>query len=261
MIDDLSNDLDLSKEKTEVLGSRLRQYNLLAPGVKVTAGRTGDRSTQGFFTPYTTVNMDNPIRGVYCNNIPGLFRHLSMIHQADEWRLFMDASNASFKAVLLHNTNQLPSIPLYYAVGDAERREVIEQVLDKIKYNLHQWKVCSDLKMVAVFLGITGGNAKYPCFICQWDHGSKYDKYNDPAFVFRGEPEVGKFGQKYMPLIDRKKVMIPPLHVKLGVVTNFLKTLTDNKQLLKDQNTPTFDYLKTLFGTAVNDSKIKAGMS
>jgi hypothetical protein len=35
---------------------------------------------------------------------------------AEEWRLFIDSSLVSLKAVLIHNGNKYPSIPLAHAV-------------------------------------------------------------------------------------------------------------------------------------------------
>ena len=44
-------------------------------------------------------------------------KELGLEHDPDEWRLFIDSSKASLKAVLLHNVNQNPSVPVAHAVG------------------------------------------------------------------------------------------------------------------------------------------------
>ena len=44
-------------------------------------------------------------------------------HISDEWRLYIDASKSSLKAVLLHNGNTKPSVPLAYAVNMKESYE------------------------------------------------------------------------------------------------------------------------------------------
>ena len=41
---------------------------------------------------------------------------LQLQHAAHQWRLFIDSYMLSSKAVLLHNGNKLPSIPLNHAV-------------------------------------------------------------------------------------------------------------------------------------------------
>ena len=47
-----------------------------------------------------------------------LFRNntLGIEHRPDEWRLFIDLSKLSLKAVLLHNGNKLPSVPIARAM-------------------------------------------------------------------------------------------------------------------------------------------------
>jgi len=47
--------------------------------------------------------------------VDGLFEALNMSHCSDEWRLFIDSSKVSLKAVLLHSGNVLPSIPVAHA--------------------------------------------------------------------------------------------------------------------------------------------------
>jgi hypothetical protein len=40
---------------------------------------------------------------VTCKNVDSLFKALNMNHCSDEWRLFIDSSKVSLKAVFLHN--------------------------------------------------------------------------------------------------------------------------------------------------------------
>jgi hypothetical protein len=53
---------------------------------------------------------------VYCTDIDKIMAALGQDHKTDEWRLFVDSSKHSIKAVLLHNGNKHPSIPIAYAV-------------------------------------------------------------------------------------------------------------------------------------------------
>ena len=46
---------------------------------------------------------------------------------SDEWRLFIDSSKVSLKAVLLHNGNVLPSIPVAHAFGIKESYDSMKQ--------------------------------------------------------------------------------------------------------------------------------------
>ena len=43
----------------------------------------------------------------------------------------------------------------------------IKLILERLKFGVHQWLICVDLKIF--LLGQTGGYTKYPCFLCYWD--------------------------------------------------------------------------------------------
>ncbi|GBM96904.1 hypothetical protein AVEN_99097-1 [Araneus ventricosus] len=40
---------------------------------------------------------------IFCNDVDSLFKALELQHNPQEWRLFIDSSKVSLKAVLLHN--------------------------------------------------------------------------------------------------------------------------------------------------------------
>lgn len=50
-----------------------------------------------------------------------------------EWRLFTDSSNKNFKAVLLHNGNEVPSVLLAYGTNMKEKYDYVK----KIEYEKH----------------------------------------------------------------------------------------------------------------------------
>jgi hypothetical protein len=52
---------------------------------------------------------------VYCNDADGLFGAFGPVHNPDDWQLFIDSSKISLKAVLLHNGNIYPPVPLAYS--------------------------------------------------------------------------------------------------------------------------------------------------
>ena len=76
-------------------------------------------------------------------------------HDTTEWRLFIDSSKASLKAVLLHNGNKFASVPLAHASNMKESYDNMKllHVLQKIQYEKYIWNICADLKVVAVLLG------------------------------------------------------------------------------------------------------------
>jgi len=46
-------------------------------------------------------------------------------------------------------------------------------LLGKIKYDEFKWKLCGDLKVVALLLGLQLGCTKYCCLLCEWDSGTR----------------------------------------------------------------------------------------
>jgi len=66
---------------------------------------------------------------VYCTDVDGIMQELGYTHRSVEWRLFIDPSKLSLKAVLLHNVNMLPSIPIAYAAHMTETYEDMKHLL------------------------------------------------------------------------------------------------------------------------------------
>ena len=107
----------------------------------------------------------------------GLMAALMVKHDPGEWRLFIDSSKTSLKAVLLHNGNVLPSIPVGHAIHMKETYENMKELLRCIKYEQHQWHLSGDLKVVALLLGFQGGYTKHSCFLCEWDSRARESQY------------------------------------------------------------------------------------
>ena len=112
-------------------------------------------------------SMENSL--VYCVDIQGLIDKLGTVYNSSDWRLFIDASKSSLKAVLLHNANQFASIPLAYSTCVKESYENMKLLLGKLQYSTHTWKICVDFKVLNMQQGQQFGFTKYPCFMCEWD--------------------------------------------------------------------------------------------
>lgn len=250
MLNDLCKDLFLSKELSEVLASRLRGLNLLEPGVTVTSFRQNDQKFRRFFENDSNEN-DIVQNRAYCKDINGLFTEFNITHKPDEWRLFIDSSVNSLKAALIHNGNRLKSVPIYYGTKCKETKEIIENLLQKINYEHFQWPICADLKVVNILLGQQHGYTSNPCFKCLWNSRSANSYTAKAASEPRGAPVVGKHNILYQPLVDSRKIIIPPLHVKLGIVKNFIKAL--------DRDGDAFARLRQIF-PGITPAKLNEGI-
>ena len=103
-LNDLSRDLNLSKESAQLLGSQLQDHNLLAPGTTFYWYHNRDEEFRKYFT------WDEQHSLVYCNDVGKLVSASGMQYEATEWRLFLDSSVRSMKAVLLHIGNKVASV-------------------------------------------------------------------------------------------------------------------------------------------------------
>ena len=92
---------------------------------------------------------------------------LNINHNPLDWRLFTDSSKLRIKAVLLHNNNTLPSIPVDHSVRN-KSYENAKILMETINYNKFKWQICGDLNVIALLLGLQGFT-KYCCFMCEWD--------------------------------------------------------------------------------------------
>lgn len=147
-LNDLIRDLGLTKDKGELLSSRLKEWNLVEKCVKVSEQRDRQKPFSKFFAT------DNGL--VHCNDINGLFAELNIAHDTKEWRLFIDGSSQSLKAVLLHNGNLYRSIPLAYSATLKEKYDNIKHIMSAIKYDEYQWEVIGDFKMISFLSGLQG---------------------------------------------------------------------------------------------------------
>jgi len=237
--------LDLSKNKAEMLAADLKSLNLLQPDVNI----TGFRSRQQGFMSYFSANDKNTF--VYCNDIECLMAEMDVEYNADEWRIFIDSSKRSLKAVLLYYDNSKSPVPVAYSTDMKESYLSIKCILDVLKYGDHKWRVCCDLKVVGFLTGMQSGYVKHGCFLCNWDSRWSGNQYSRKDWVMRAEEEIGQLNIINPRLVPLDKILIPPLHIKLGVVKNFIKSI--------DAKGPALPYLKTLF-PKLSEAKIKEGM-
>ncbi|GFW51877.1 uncharacterized protein TNCV_1188081 [Trichonephila clavipes] len=125
----LVRDLGLPKDTAEVLGSRLKERHLLNSGVSF----SGYRFREKEFVPFFTQEGDL----VFCNNGPAILEMFKIMYELEEWRLFIDSSKRSLKAVLLHIGNRYASVPVGHSVHLKECYKNPEFILNKLSYSDH----------------------------------------------------------------------------------------------------------------------------
>ena len=140
-LNDLTRDLGLSKESAQLLGSRLSENNLLSAETTFFWYRSRDEE----FRKYFSSDQKNSL--VYCNNIGGLIAAMGFTYDPTEWRLFIDSSSRSLKAVLLFNGNKISSVPVGYSVHMTKNYRNMELLLTALQYKDHNWLICGDLKV------------------------------------------------------------------------------------------------------------------
>ncbi|GFX18544.1 uncharacterized protein TNCV_3371171 [Trichonephila clavipes] len=142
-LNDLVRDLGLPKDTAEVLGSRLKERHLLNSGVSFSWYRFKEKE----FVPFFTQEGDL----VFCNNVPAILEMFKIMYKPEEWRLFIDSSKRSLKAVLLYNGNRYASE--------------------------HKGITCGDFKVISMLLGQQSGYTKFPSFFCEWDSRDRKQHY------------------------------------------------------------------------------------
>lgn len=177
-------------------------------------------------------------------------RVIGINYDANDWRLFIDSSKTSLKSVLLHKTNQMPPVPIAYSTETKEDYDTLKQILLDVKYQEHQWRISGDLKVVAILMGLQLGYTKYMCFMCLWDTRFKGNHYRTHNWVNRSNAPNVRGNVIHPPLVDEGKILLPPVHIKLGIVKNFIKAIVGRPEV--------FECLRMVF-PHLSQAKIKEG--
>jgi len=200
-VNDLVRDLELSNSKAELLESRLKKWNLLEKNVQISSFRTYQQ-----LVPFFRKEDDL----VFCYDVDGLMNALGIKHDPQEWRLFIDSSKLSLKAVLLHNGKQHPSIPVGHAIHMKETHENLKQLLNKLEYSKYGWHICGDLKVVCLLMGLQLGYTKFCCFLCEWESRTKTLHYLKRDWSQRVSLKVGEKNVQHPALAEWHKILLPP---------------------------------------------------
>ena len=159
---------------------------------------------------------------------------LGIVHyEANSWRLFIDSSKRSLKCLLLQNTNEYASIPIGHSATLKEKYEPVKQVLECIKYNQHNWKICIIQKMVNFLLGQQSRYTKHPCFLCMWDSRDKANHWVKKDWEPRITLRAGDKNIINEPFVPRDRIILPPLHIELELIKQLVKALDKDGECFK----------------------------
>ncbi|GBM80540.1 hypothetical protein AVEN_12470-1 [Araneus ventricosus] len=104
---------------------------------------------------------------------------------------------------------------------------------EKINYQEHHWMVCGEFKMLTMLLGQQAGYIKYPCFLCLWDSRDRYLHWTKIDWSLRGALTPGEKNVINITLVPPEKVLLPPLHIKLGLMKQFIKSVPKDGECLR----------------------------
>ena len=117
-------------------------------------------------------------------------------------------------------------MPIAHAVGMKETYETMEVLLKLIKSVDHKWNICGDLKVITLLLGMQLGYTKHMCFLCLWNSRDDASHFIVQEWPARKDFSSGQWNVKHVPLVNPEQVFLPPLHIKLGLMKNFVKAMS-----------------------------------
>ncbi|GFU64796.1 uncharacterized protein TNCV_2128701 [Trichonephila clavipes] len=98
-LSDLVRELNLTKEASEILASRLKEKKLLTPETNITFYRTREKNLLPFF-----FSQEKYL--VFCNDVGGLLQQMGLKNpQPSGWRLFIDSSKRSLCLIIVISTD------------------------------------------------------------------------------------------------------------------------------------------------------------
>ncbi len=99
-----------------------------------------------------------------------------------------------------------------------------------------------------MLLGQQSGYAKFPCFLCECDSRARSQHWIQRDWPARHNLTPGSKNILHEELIEPGKVLLPPLHIKFGLMKLFVKAL--------DKTRECFQYICTKF-SLVSHEKCK----
>ena len=102
-------------------------------------------------------------------------------------------------------------------------------LMEAINYDTFKWQISGDLKVSALLLGLQQVFTKYCCLICDWDSRARslhYSRKDEPATK---SLEPGIMNVENQPLVEPSKILLPSMHLKLGLMKNVVKGMNQEE--------------------------------
>jgi hypothetical protein len=98
---------------------------------------------------------------------------------------------------------------------------------------------------------VQGGYTTYSCFLCLWDSRATDQHYIRKVWPERGQLIPGMHNVIHKALVPREKILLPPLHIKLALLKQFVNAL--------DPNSAALHHIRKMF-PHLSDVKVKDGI-
>jgi hypothetical protein len=85
-------------------------------------------------------------------------------------------------------------------------------LIEAINYDKFKWQICGDLKVIALLLGLQQR------FICELDSRACCLRYSRKDWPARKSLEPGIMNVENQPLVELSKILLPPMHLKIGLM-------------------------------------------
>lgn len=116
-----------------------------------------------------------------------------------------------------------PSIPITHSVHLHKSYENKNLLLHVIYYETYSSKTCGDLKLIEMLIGMQPGFKEQYCFLRRCDSWATDENYIKSSWPPRALYQLGLCSIN-TPLVDSRNVLLPPLHILLGLMKHFIET-------------------------------------
>ena len=111
--------------------------------------------------------------------------------------------------------------------------ENMKHFLQCINYEQYCWQLCGDLKVIAILVELQPGYTKYCCFLCEWDSRARHEHHLKKEWPKEAFCKQVQKNVKYTSLVEASKILLPSLHIKLGLMKNFVKAMNQDGAAFK----------------------------